>query len=526
MNKVEILDTTLRDGSQMAGVNFTLEDKLAITQKLDELGVDFIEGGWPGSNPKDINYFKEVKKVPLVNSKITAFGSTKRMPGNVDKNLETIVQADVDYATLFGKTWKLHVREVLKITPEDNLSLIGESIDYLRSHGINVIYDAEHFFDGYGDDQEYALKTLEVASEAGAYAIVLADTNGGTLTHTLADVIREVRGKFAFRIGIHAHNDSGVAVANSIMAVKLGADHVQGTINGLGERCGNADLVQVIPALELKMGYKALKSDGGLKALKDVSSYVYGILNMQENPYQPYVGRYAFTHKGGVHIDAMIKDSRTYEHINPEKVGNVRNYVVSELSGRATLLKYSQELGIKLEKDHPAVIKSLSEIKELESYGIVENADATVKLIILKNLGLYADKFNVLYWMANARDINGRIESEGEIIVRVGNEVHYERESGVGPVHALDNALRKVIVKVFQILKTSELLNFKVSVTEGDSKGTASYVRVFIEFGDQKLRWATTGVSKNILEASVKALTDGYNYRLALEELNRLNRPE
>jgi 2-isopropylmalate synthase len=242
MNKVEILDTTLRDGSQMAGVNFTLEDKLAITQKLDEIGVDFIEGGWPGSNPKDINYFKEVKKVQLTNSKITAFGSTKRIPGNEDKNLETIVQADVDYATLFGKTWKLHVREVLKIAPEDNLSLIGESIDYLRSHGINVIYDAEHFFDGYRDDQEYALKTLEVASEAGAYVIVLADTNGGTLTHTLADVIKEVREKFAFRIGIHAHNDSGVAVANSIMAVKLGANHVQGTINGLGERCGNADL--------------------------------------------------------------------------------------------------------------------------------------------------------------------------------------------------------------------------------------------------------------------------------------------
>ncbi|MGC8661571.1 MAG: citramalate synthase [Nitrososphaeria archaeon] len=524
MDKVEILDTTLRDGSQMAGVNFTLEDKLAITEKLDELGVDFIEGGWPGSNPKDINYFKAVKSIHLRHSKISAFGSTKRKPGSEDKNLETIIQADTDYATLFGKTWMLHIKEVLKLTPEENLSLIGESIDYLKSHGVEVIYDAEHFFDGYRDDPEYALSTLRAAS--GAYALVLADTNGGTLTHVIADVVQEVKRSFSSRIGIHAHNDSGVAVANSLMAVEHGARHVQGTINGLGERCGNADLVQIIPALELKMGLKALKDDNGLKALKDVSSYVYGILNMRENPYQPYVGRYAFTHKGGVHIDAMMKDSRTYEHVEPEKVGNVRNYVVSELSGRATLLKYSHELGIKLEKDHPAVIKSLSEIKQLEAYGIVENADATVKLIILKNLGVYTDKFNVLYWMANARDTNGRIESEGEVIVRVGDEVHYERESGVGPVHALDNALRKVIVKVFEILKTSELLNFKVSVTEGDSKGTASYVRVFIEFGDHKLRWSTTGVSKNILEASVNALTDGYNYRLALEELNRFKSPE
>lgn len=524
MDKVEILDTTLRDGSQMAGVNFTLEDKLAITEKLDELGVDFIEGGWPGSNPKDINYFKEVKGINLKHSKISAFGSTKRKPGSEDRNLETIIQADTDYATLFGKTWKLHIKEVLKLMPEENLSLIGESVDYLKSHGIAVIYDAEHFFDGYMDDPEYALSTLRAAS--GAYALVLADTNGGTLTHAIADIVQEVKRRFSFKIGIHAHNDSGVAVANSLMAVEHGARHVQGTINGLGERCGNADLVQIIPALELKMGLKALKDDSGLKALKDVSSYVYGILNMQENPYQPYVGRYAFTHKGGVHIDAMIKNSRTYEHVDPEKVGNVRNYVVSELSGRATLLKYSQELGIKLEKDHPAIIKSLSEIKQLEAYGIVENADATVKLIILKNLGVYTDRFNVLYWMSNTRDINGKIESEGEVIVRVGNEVHYERESGVGPVHALDNALRKVIVRVFEILKTSELLNFKVSVTEGDSKGTASYVRVFIEFGDHKLRWSTTGVSKNILEASVRALTDGYNYRLALDDLNRLDKPE
>ena len=331
MDKVEILDTTLRDGSQMAGVNFTLEDKLALTKRLDMLGVDFIEGGWPGSNPKDINYFKEVKKIYLKNSKVTAFGSTKKRPGRDDKNLEAIVQADVSYATIFGKTWKLHVREVLKISYEDNLSLIGESIDYLKSHGIQVIYDAEHFFDGYKDDPDYALETLRVAYEAGAQTVVLADTNGGTLTHEIEEIVHRVRSEFNFKIGIHAHNDSGLAVANSLMAVKEGARHVQGTINGLGERCGNADLIQVIPALELKMGLKALNEESGLRALKDISSYVYGILNMQENPYQPYVGKYAFTHKGGVHIDAMMKNSRTYEHINPEMVGNSRNYVASEL---------------------------------------------------------------------------------------------------------------------------------------------------------------------------------------------------
>jgi len=295
--KVEILDTTLRDGSQMAGVSFTLEDKLEIAKKLDEIGIDIIEGGWPSSNPKDMEFFKEVKKLNLEHSKVAAFGSTKKKGYEVDKNLETLLQADTRYVVIFGKSWLLHVNEVLKVSPEENISLIGESIDYLISNGREVIYDAEHFFDGYKDDPEYAVKTIKTAEEAGARVITLADTNGGTLPFEVEKIVSEVRKKVNAPLGIHAHNDSGNAVANSLVAVNAGASHVQGTINGLGERCGNADLIQVIPSLALKMNKKVLKSPLELKKLRGVSVYIYSILNMSPNPYQPYVGKYAFTHK-------------------------------------------------------------------------------------------------------------------------------------------------------------------------------------------------------------------------------------
>jgi len=311
----------------MAGVSFTLEDKLEIAKKLDEIGIDIIEGGWPSSNPKDMEFFKEVKKLNLEHSKVAAFGSTKKKGYEVDKNLETLLQADTRYVVIFGKSWLLHVNEVLKVSPEENISLIGESIDYLISNGREVIYDAEHFFDGYKDDPEYAVKTIKTAEEAGARVITLADTNGGTLPFEVEKIVSEVRKKVNAPLGIHAHNDSGNAVANSLVAVNAGASHVQGTINGLGERCGNADLIQVIPSLALKMNKKVLKSPSELKKLRGVSVYIYSILNMSPNPYQPYVGKYAFTHKGGVHIDAMIKNPRTYEHINPEFVGNERSPV-------------------------------------------------------------------------------------------------------------------------------------------------------------------------------------------------------
>jgi len=520
--RVEILDTTLRDGSQMAGVSFTLEDKLEIVKKLDEIGIDIIEGGWPSSNPKDMEFFKAVKKLNLEYSKIAAFGSTKKKGYEVDKNLETLLDADTKYVVIFGKSWLLHVKEVLKVTPEENISLIGESIDYLISHGREVIYDAEHFFDGYKDDPEYAIKTIKTAEEAGAKVITLADTNGGTLPFEIEKIVSEVRKKINAPLGIHAHNDAGNAVANSLIAVNAGAIHVQGTINGLGERCGNADLIQVIPSLALKMNKKVLKSPAELKKLRDVSVYIYSILNMPPNPYQPYVGKYAFTHKGGVHVDAMLKNPRTYEHINPEAVGNERNFLVSEQSGRASILNYAEELGLKLSKEHPGVITTLNKVKEIEKYGSIEGADATVKLWLLKNLGIYSDKFNILYWMASTREVNGKIEAEGEIIVRVKDEVYYEREAGVGPVHAIDKALKKALTKVFPQLSDVILENYKVTVTEGDKKGTASYVRVFIQFSDGKSTWATAHVSDNILVASLQALSDGYSYKLALNELRNL----
>ncbi|MGC8568698.1 MAG: citramalate synthase [Nitrososphaeria archaeon] len=519
--RIEILDTTLRDGAQMAGVSFTLSEKIEIARKLDEIGIDIIEGGWPASNPKDMEFFREIKKVSLSHSKIAAFGSTKKKGSSQDNNLETLVDAGTEYAVIFGKSWLLHVREVLKVTPEENLSLIGESIDFLKSHGIKVIYDAEHFFDGYKEDPEYALSTIRTAQDAGAGTIVLADTNGGTLPFELQRIFREVRGRINARLGIHAHNDSGVAVANSLVAVNEGAVHVQGTINGLGERTGNADLIQIIPALVLKMGKKALRTYDDLKKLRSLSLYVYNLLNMQPNPYQPYVGRYAFTHKGGVHIDAMIKNIRSYEHIDPELVGNERNFVISEQSGRSSILIYANELGLNLTKDNPAVITTLNMVKQIEKYGSIEGADGTVKLMLLKNIGAYVEKFRVLYWMANSREVNGRIEAEGEVIVRVGNDVYYERETGVGPVHAIDKALRKALVKVFPELSSVTLETYKVTVTEGDKKGTASYVRVLIQFSDGKSSWTTASVSDNVLLASINALCDGYNYKLAMMDLRK-----
>jgi len=521
--RIEVLDTTLRDGAQTTGVAFSLQDKIEIAMMLDRVGIGFIEGGWPGSNPKDLEFFRRIKDYSFKNSRLAAFGATKKRGTAEDPGLKGIVDSDVGYAVLFGKSWLLHVEGVLRITAEDNLAIIAESIEYLRKHGMEVIYDAEHFFDGYRDNREYAISTIKTAREAGARTIVLADTNGGTLPHDALKVLQDIRKNVAGDLGIHAHNDSGVAVANSLLAASVGFSHIQGTVNGLGERCGNADIIQIIPSLELKMGMSAIGGNGrppsALRELKALSSYVYDLLNITPDPYQPYVGRYAFSHKGGVHVDAMIKDSRAYEHVDPELVGNVRNYVVSELAGRAAVLKYARDLGLDVDKEDALISSTLVQVKELERGGLsVESADATVKLILLKNGGMYRDSFNMLYWMASARSVNMAIESEGEVIVKVGNEVLYEHDSGVGPVHALDNALRKGVLKKFPSLNGVHLLNYKVGVFDGD-RGTASSVRVLIEFGDGRDRWATAAASDNILEASARALSDGYNYKLGVEAL-------
>lgn len=519
---VEVLDTTLRDGAQTSGISFSLQDKLSITQKLDELGISYIEGGWPGSNPKDIEYFKAVKSLSLENAEVVAFGSTKRkgLSSDEDPNLRSLLEADVNTVVIFGKSWTLHAKDVLKIALQDNLELVYDTISYLKAHGIKVIFDAEHFFDGYKEDRDYALKVVKTAEEAGANVIVLADTNGGSLTHEIEKIVKDIRKDFEIPLGIHAHNDSGLAVANTLMAVINGCGHVQGTINGLGERCGNADLIQVIPALELKLGLKALKGHKDkLVMLTSVSRYIYELLNLSSNPYQPYVGSKAFAHKGGVHVDAVLKTPKAYEHIDPSLVGNKRELLVSELAGRAAVINEALKLGLRLEKQSEAVTKTLEEIKRLEAQGyLLENADASRHLILFRNLGVKTNYFDIIYWMAMARKDEEEIEAEGQVIVRTEGEISYAKAVGVGPVHALDKALKKAILKRFPTLKKVELLNYKVTVVDS-GRGTASYVRVFIEFGDGKSRWATTSTSDNILEASAMALQDGYNYRLLLDDM-------
>ncbi|MFP3283285.1 MAG: citramalate synthase [Nitrososphaeria archaeon] len=526
---VEVLDTTLRDGAQASGVSFTLQDKLSITEKLDELGISYVEGGWPASNPKDLEYFSKVKELGLSKTEVVAFGSTKRRGtrASEDQNLGAIVRADVRTAVIVGKSWTLHVKRVLGVTPEENLEIVRDSLGFLRSHGVRVIFDAEHFFDGYREDPEYAVSVLRAAEEAGAERIVLADTNGGSLPHEVGRIVGEVRKSVRAPLGIHAHNDSGNAVANSIMAVVEGAAHVQGTINGIGERCGNADLIQVLPALVLKMGLKALKGDGPggerLRGLTALSRHVYRLLNMPENPYQPYVGSGAFSHKGGIHIDAMLKEPRSYEHVDPELVGNHRRMRISELAGRAALLSEARRLGLDIDKDDPALGRALDEIKRLEAEGYsLEDSDATVHLILMRSLDIDVDQLDVVYWSVGvSREEEGDVESVADVIVKFGHHVGHGRGRGVGPVHALDSAMRTAAGKLAEELTGVSLVNYKVSVVDS-VEGTASKVRVYVEFSDGRRRWSTTALSRNIVEASLRALVDGYNYTLLANHVGKL----
>lgn len=521
---VEVLDTTLRDGAQTSGVSFTLQEKLGITSKLDELGVSFVEGGWPGSNPKDVSYFKEVKRLELKNSEVVAFGSTMR-PGVAcerDSNLQALLDSGVKTAAIFGKSWTLHVTEVIKVTTEENLDCVHDTVKYLHDNGLQVIFDAEHFFDGYKDNHDYALAVLRAAKKGGAKVLVLADTNGGTLTHDVATTFKHVRESIYGPLGVHAHNDSGLAVANTLTAVLGGATHVQVTANGLGERCGNADLLQVVPALEVKMGLKALKGRRGenLKLLSSFAGYVYDLLNTPPDPHQPYVGPKAFAHKGGIHVDAVLKDTRTYEHIDPSLVGNRRELLVSELAGRAAVTNEALKLGLKLRKQSETVSETLEQIKEMESKGyFLESAEASIHMLLYKNLGVKTAFFEMLHWMVLTRKHEGLV-TECQLIVKSGGEILYAEASGVGPVHALDMALRKALLSKFPTLKKVKLTNYKVTVVE-EGRGTASRVRVLIEFNDGKARWSTTSTSENILEASAQALAEGYNYRLLMDGLGK-----
>lgn len=521
--EVETLDATLREGQQCRGVNFTLDAKIRIAKELDSLGVHIIEAGWPSANPKDVEFLKALSGEYFENSEIAVFTMTRRKDRSAseDENLNSVVDSGLGLAVIVGKSWSLHVREILKISPEDNLLIVADSIDYLRSHGVEVIFDAEHFFDGYKEDPEYAVQVLKTAEEAHARTIVLADTNGGCLPHEVAEAISEVAGAFKTPIGVHMHNDSGNAVANTLMAVICGVTHIQVTINGIGERVGNADLCQVIPNLEFKLGVKSLKTDKtAIKKLTKLSELVYELAGVPRNPYQPYVGEFAFAHKAGLHIDAILKYRRAYEHVDPDSVGNRRLLTVSDLSGRSALLaKITEELGVVIDKKSEELSKLLEEIKLMGLREVnLDDAAATVSLLLLKRLNKYRETFEVLEWTSIAGGDPLAPKAYGIVKVKIGENIRVEGGEGVGPVHAIDIALRKALAQDHPELRKVKLIDYKVILPEA-SRDTASLVRVFIKFTDGSRIWSTTATSNNIIEASLNALIQGLDYYLQIKRM-------
>lgn len=523
MRKMEIYDTTLRDGGQSEDIAFSVEDKIRITGQLDELGIHFIEGGWPGANPRDVEYFERVRKLKLSKSTVVAFGSThhpRRKPEN-DAIMKALIEAETPAITIFGKTWDFHVREALRVSLEENLEIIRNSIVYLKKHVDKVFFDAEHFFDGYRNNPEYALRCLAAAEDAGTDCLVLCDTNGGTITSSVGETVRRVVEEFKTPVGIHVHNDIECAVASSIVAVESGACQVQGTINGLGERCGNANLISIIPNLELKLGIECIGQDR-LQELRRVSRFVDEIANMRHFKRQPYTGDSAFAHKAGMHVSAIIRHPGTYEHVVPELVGNSRRILISDQAGKSNILRKAEEFGIKLSGDSPEVQQIVRELKDLENRGYqFEGAEASFELLMKKALGLHKQFFDLIEFRVIVERRTRREEpiSEATIKLRVGNETeHTVAESKKGPVNALDKALRKALEKSFsKELKDVRLLDYKVRVLTA-GKGTSAKVRVLIESGDAENRWGTVGVSENIIEASYKALVDSIEYKLLKEE--------
>jgi 2-isopropylmalate synthase len=521
MKQIEIYDTTLRDGSQAEDIAFSVEDKLRITEKLNELGVHYIEGGWPGSNPKDAEYFKKVRKLPLSNSVVVAFGSTHRPRHKVqdDTNIKTLIDSKAKVITIFGKTWDFHVKEALRVSLEENLEIIHNSVAYLKKYVEKVFFDAEHFFDGYKDNPDFAMKCLLTAQEAGADCVIPCDTNGGTLPHDIKRIMQDVVKKIKKPLGIHAHNDSECAVANSIIAVELGAVQVQGTINGLGERCGNANLCSIIPNLQIKLGYKCLK-DENLRKLRDVSRFVNEISNLRHFKRQPFVGDSAFAHKGGIHVSAVRKRPETYEHVRPELVGNSTRVLISDLAGKSNIMRKAEEFNIRLEADSPEVQGVLDTLKDLEHQGFqFEGAEASFELILKKELGLHRRFFDLIGFRVidEKRKESEAPISEATIMVKVGKNIEHTAATGNGPVNALDNALRKALEKFYPELKSVKLHDYKVRVLTA-GKGTAAKVRVLVESGDEESKWGTVGVSENIIEASWQALVDSIEYKLLKEK--------
>ena len=511
--RIEIYDTTLRDGTQGEAINFSVADKCRIAEELDALGVDFIEGGWPGSNPRDVAFFKEVRSLQLRHARITAFGATRRssLSCETDPSIQSLIAADTTVVTIFGKSWELHVREALRISLEENLEIIADSLRYLSARVPLVIYDAEHFFDGYRSNPEYALQTLVVAAESGAARIVLCDTNGGSLPRDVECVTRDVMEKLSVPVGIHCHNDGELAVANTLAAVQAGATHVQGTINGYGERCGNANLCAVIPNLELKLGREVVGPER-LRKLRETASFVSEIANLELASAAAFVGASAFAHKGGVHVSAVERNPLTYEHVAPELIGNRRRILVSDLSGRANLQAKARELNLEFAGEQ----RILDELKRLEHEGFeFEAAEASFELLVHKLRNEPDPFFELLaFRVIDEHRGAGTPLSEATVKIKVGDSVQHTAATGTGPVNALDQALRRALAEFHPSLAEMRLIDYKVRVLNSSLSGSASLVRVLITSSDGKTSWRTVGVSSNIVEASWRGLVDSVEYKL------------
>jgi 2-isopropylmalate synthase len=513
--QVEIYDTTLRDGSQGEGINFSVADKLRLAEKLDSFGIHYIEGGWPGSNPKDLEFFKQAARRKWKNAKIAAFSMTRRKGVAVESDdlMRQILEAETPVVTIVGKTWLLHVTEVLRATPDENLAMIGDTIRFLKDHGKIVFYDAEHSFDGFKDEPDYALATWQAAEKAGADCIVLCDTNGGCLPDEISKITALAKNKLNTRIGIHTHDDCGVGVANALAGIEAGATQVQGTINGYGERTGNCNLISVIPLLHFKMKKTGVPAKS-LPKLKELSEFVDEIANMRHNPRQPWVGQTAFAHKGGMHVHAIDRVSRSYEHIQPDAVGNSRRVLISDMSGRTNILMKAAELGFKLKPDTAELKTIIARVKELENDGYeYEAAEGSLALLIGKTLKHRELPFTVeTYHISMRRDAKESV-CEATVRVRVGKKFHHEVAEGDGPVNALDGALRAALAKSFPKLKCVTLTDYKVRILDSGT-GTAAKTRVLIQSSDGKREWGTVGVNENIIEASLQALVDSMEFAL------------
>ena len=515
--KISTFDTTLRDGTQGESVSFSVEDKLLIAQKLDELGIDYIEGGWPGSNPKDREFFRAAAGLRLQHARLTAFGATRfaRHPVEEDRSVRALVEAGTPSVAIFGKSWELHVQRALGVSLEENLKLISETVTFLRRHGKEVIYDAEHFLDGYFANRDYALRTLEAAQESGAAVLCLCDTNGGTITGRLVEATADVRARFDGVIGIHTHNDSELAVANAVAAVEAGATHVQGCMNGYGERCGNANLASIIANLELKLGHTTVGPEK-LTSLASVCKFIAELANLPLRNEQPFVGRSAFAHKGGVHVSAVLKDSATYEHIRPEAVGNRQRVLISDLSGRGNILYKLKEHGLADRLSEDARRELLELIKQLEYEGYeLEAAEGTFELLVRDALNPGMHFFEVESYEVSTRGgaINAGSLSTATVTLRARDALHSATATGHGPFHALHLCLRKCLSKQYPQIADVHLMDYKVRVLDSH-KGTAAKVRVLIVWSDHRKSWATVGVSDNVVEASWKALVDAIRLEL------------